>query len=355
MNSKDQRVHSSPLSNELLLHIFESNLPPSTLSQCTLCCKRWLPLASSVLYGRISLTTHTLSRWVESPSGSNDVMIKAFSLTIFHDGPITRQRTHRGWVMQALDDAETMDARRQLHRSLKKLPSRLANMVNLRYFSHSSIMVPTNLWIPKTYIASIIDHVPRACTFLDINVMDTYDIAIDPHDLTVTEHSEQTHLCISIRRLLPQLRDLQLRLPDICPAAFGCGFDPDRPSSVARGFKPAGAPCLEQCRIQVADCAPPSFSQKTRLCGSPIGPVPVLASHLRAFKSPKNAPKLRELWMINFKIAGVGPATTLFAVHRDVVANRRRVSPVITPFALGNDTNPVHEPAEVTRDLLYMA
>ncbi|KAI2469136.1 hypothetical protein F4781DRAFT_236375 [Annulohypoxylon bovei var. microspora] len=304
MELKDQRSPISTLSNELLLSIFESELPPSTLLQCMLCCKRWSPLSSSVLYKHLALTTDTLSRFVSCPS-SKDALVETFTLRII---PVR--------------SPEAENIIRQLQSNLDELTSRLAKMVNLQSFSlFAPSKLPSSHWVPDTSIAVILSSLPQTCVCLELNVKYL------PH-VGIVDGDEEVHLCASIRQMIPRLRFLRLNLPKICPEAFGFGFDRAQPSVVATDFKSVEAPHLKKCLIKIAEPRHTFGLERSPVCGCPnANIVTVLANHLQVFKAPSNAPVLERLW-----IADVSPTTDLYStfhafVRRDILAEKSQFLP----------------------------
>ncbi|KAI0844895.1 hypothetical protein F5Y00DRAFT_247677 [Daldinia vernicosa] len=277
MRLTDQSMTISVLSNELLLCIFD-NLLPSTLLQCTLCCKRWSRLASPVLYKHIALTPSTFSKWTKNPSDSNDVLISTFTLYI----NLVRSRPD-----------QKNDVFRQLYDDLLKLPSRLAKMANLKSFSlTTSYGAFANLWVPGRLVVPIIDHLPPTCICLEIDIMSS--------SCETYRGYYQEHLCHSIRRVLPQLQFLRLSYPRLCPEAFGYGFA-IQPSWEKKHFQPIQMPRLEQCLIKAAQTnhAVSTVSRSTACYRSDVHAVTILTDYLAILKSSGNAPRLQKLWVID--------------------------------------------------------
>ncbi|KAI1105607.1 hypothetical protein F4804DRAFT_341078 [Jackrogersella minutella] len=299
--SKDQHIPSiSAISNEILLIIFESELLPADLLHCMLCCKRWSPLSSSVLYKHLVLNTATLPRFTMCSSDSEDSLVETF--TFRHSSRFPEQ-----WPPEAVFD---------------KLPSRLAKMVNLRSFSLSILSGEVyNKWISEPWISAIVDSLPRTCRCLEIDIEGS-------RRYISADEGEQVHLCASIRRILPSLRFLRLNLSKICPDAFGFGFDRAKPSVVDVNFKPIEAPHLEECLIKTAVPQYTTNLDRFRVCGCHNADIiTILAKHLQPFKLSSNASCLTKLWLVD-ALPMEGYYTTYQSiVRRDVLANKSQALP----------------------------
>ncbi|KAI1458653.1 hypothetical protein F4805DRAFT_474175 [Annulohypoxylon moriforme] len=295
----------STLSNELLLSIFESGLPSSTLLQCMLCCKRWSPLSFSVLYKHLVLTLGTLSTFVRCPTRSGDALIETLTLRI-----------------NLVRSAETEDAIRRLESDLCELATRVGGMGNLRVFSlFAPSKLPSNRWVASRSIAAVLGSLPRNCANLELDIRYLCRPGI-------VDEEENVHLCTSIRGVIPRLRSLRLSLSKLCPEAFGFGFDPRGQLGPARRFEPVKAPRLERCIVKIAETKYFSGLDRSWVCGFPDSDiVSVLATHLLIFKDASNAPELKRLWMID-----ASPITDLYAtlhafVRRDVLAEKSWLLP----------------------------
>ncbi|KAI0857917.1 hypothetical protein F4860DRAFT_333446 [Xylaria cubensis] len=230
MHLSNNKNLTSRLANEVLLNIFEDDLTTATLASCAICCKRWSALATSILYKHIALTgTQKLSRWIATAPGSLDSTIE--SLTIY----VTKD-----WNEDGSDsDANAME---QVRQDLNQLPARLRQMTKLRSFS---IFTPTgripSSWIPNSLTEKILQAIPANCSSLEIFIDER---------LPDSSEQEKSHLCVSIRQLLPQLQYLRLALPCLCPESFGCV--PAQSSAGPPDFFPADAPKLRECIIRLA-------------------------------------------------------------------------------------------------------
>lgn len=286
------------LSNEILLQILESGLPPSILYSCMLTCKRWRGLAASVLYRHVVLTNKSLTEWLSHSSRPSNSAIESLTL-----------RLERGKAsFEGISPAMT-----QLRIDMEALPAEIATMTGLKCFSlRTPQRLSTGMWVPEPLLAVLLSRLPAGCSSLEIEVSNTRD--------TRSPKPESCHLCPYIRRLLPQLQYLRLDLPKLCPEAFGQSLGQQQTSLP---FEPVKAPHLEQCLLRAAGPSAPSIVSRTKQCGREDGNIIViLADCLRAFASSENCPNLKLLRILDaLPIEGYYTSFQSF-VRRDVLANR---------------------------------
>ncbi|KAI0552395.1 hypothetical protein F4679DRAFT_535458 [Xylaria curta] len=269
---------TSRLSNEVLLKILEDDLTTATLASCALCCKRWSALATSLLYKHVALTgTRKLSRWIATAPESLDSTIE--SLTIY----VTKD-----WDEDTLDsDANAIE---QVRQDMNQLPARLRQMAKLRSFS---IFTPEGRtprsWALNSSMEKILQAIPANCSSLELFI-----------DESVPDESEEkSHLCISIRQLLPQLQYLRLALPCLCPESFGC-VKPTQSSTDPLDFSPADAPELRECIIRLAS---PFAGGDVRRFDGPCNPdlsiygVEAFVECLLTIVDAGKAPLIQKLWV----------------------------------------------------------
>ncbi|KAI1439472.1 hypothetical protein F5Y02DRAFT_405679 [Annulohypoxylon stygium] len=305
-----ERSPISTLSNELLLSIFESELPPSTLLNCMLCCKRWSSLSSSALYKHLVLNIRPLLRFIRSSSKSRDALVETLTLRI---NPGRYERP---------DDVLQMES------DLFELASRVKDMTNLQVFSFFMGVKNTSAggtWITNPVsIAAILDSLPQSCAALELDFRYTRR----PFDYGSLE---DMHLCPSIRKIIPRIRFLRLNLPCICPEAFGSGFDPSTPLDPPNGFKPVEAPHLEECLVKVADPRYTLIFDYSWVCryqgesGDII--IPIMAKHLQIFKNTSHAPKLKKLWIMDGSPRSTSDVVYEAIIRRDVLAGKSQFLP----------------------------
>lgn len=293
---RETSTHIETLSNEILLHILESGLPPSTLSSCMLTCKRWRDLAASVLYRHVVLTNQTLTRWIANSSRPSNSAIESLTLRL------EREQASFEGISPAMS---------QLRTDMEALPAEFASMTGLKCFSlRTPQSLSTGMWVPEPLLAVLLSRLPAGCSSLEIEVSNTQDLR--------SAEPESCHLCPYIRRLLPQLQYLRLDLPTLCPEAFGKGL-----GQTSLPFEPVEAPHLEQCLLRIATPTVPSMVSRTKLCSrEDENIIIVLADCLRAFASSGNCPNLKLLRILDaLPIEGYFTSFQSF-VRRDVLANR---------------------------------
>lgn len=93
-------------------------------------------------------------------------------------------------------------------------------------------------------ISSILDNLPASCISLEIDILYDETVAADLRTYS--------HLCDSIRAILPRLKHLHLRLPLICPAIFSESSGQDVHCQTVR------APMLKTCLINIS-VGPPGY------------------------------------------------------------------------------------------------
>ncbi|KAK9414079.1 putative F-box domain-containing protein [Seiridium unicorne] len=310
MHPNNHRDWISQLSNDLLLLVFERETAPAALTQSILCCKRWKILATSVLYRHVALDTKNFSRWSRTGPPALDATIETFTLCV------TDVRIEAGREPAAT----TME---RLRLDLDRLPSRLRNMVQLRSLSiHTPAQLPRGLWIPESSMAEILHHVPGTCSSLEVDVRDSRP---ESHP-----DKSETHICVSIRRLMPQLQFLRLGLPCLCPASVG---DISEASSISTpDFTPAEAPNLRECIIKLRE---PSFGASATVkkfdiaCNSEVRVVGIkaFAECLQALVHSGRAPSLKKLWILD-ALPQRDQWTSFGAlVRRDVLADKSQTLP----------------------------
>jgi hypothetical protein len=107
------------------------------------------------------------------------------------------------------DSLDASESTQQLWRLLEDLSSILPSLNHLRSFSFLVLKGRNNFWIPRPLLATLLSKLPTICTSLDI-------------DTPGSDRAEPgtSHLCDTIREILPRLEHLRLDLSTLCPKAF---------------------------------------------------------------------------------------------------------------------------------------
>jgi hypothetical protein len=332
MDPKPSNSWISQLPTELLLRIYQCDLPAATLAQCVASCKQWEAVASLILYKHVVLDIQSLSRWTESCPVAYDATIETLTLRI---------TDIQGTIRQPRD--ETM---RRFGHDLDQLSNRVRHMVKLQSFSiHAPERLPRGIWVPEPSLAAVLDNIPGICTNLEIDISDTRDF----------DHpsKKEAHLCSSIRRLLPQLQFLRLSLPSICPEAFGTGFNAATLDTEA--FEPAQAPGLQQFTTKLFGAS--AIIKRSHICEMKNAPVvKTMVEHLQTFASRvREAGTLQKLWAIDALPQKLSFTSYAAFVRRDILGNQSQSLPMknIAPGRKPNDGFLIRMPEEDGRkDLL---
>ncbi|OJJ33833.1 hypothetical protein ASPWEDRAFT_41708 [Aspergillus wentii DTO 134E9] len=304
----------SKLSPELLANIFEFLPPGTALLSCLLCCKKWHFLAQEILYRDIVLNSSSVANFVRRvPSTpSTDALVQSITLQV---DPLQADADED----QNAIAYEGSRATQQLWRSLDKLAIRIQSMTRLSSLSIFRTPAPafSSFWISQTSLAKIVDNLPETCTSLEIDTRDNDDGA----------KPGSVHLCLSIRRVLPRLHYLRLRLNRICPEICG-GFDANE-SDIKDSYKPSKAPKLKECIINLTLRTP--YPLCSGICGvSPPQPsVAVMVTALQSLVSTGSAPNLEQSRVLDLQgQEGADPASYPSFIRRDILSNTSRIVPI---------------------------
>ncbi|KAI1141234.1 hypothetical protein F5Y05DRAFT_409791 [Hypoxylon sp. FL0543] len=315
------------LGPEILLEIFEwlSQDGGATLVPSALCCRKWLPLVLSVLYGDVVLTPKRLAKF-----GKNCADHRIRSLTLRLDVDIDVNPYDPSEAQQTVESR--LQAVRQLCRRIMRMsPAALSILVSF----------PCPIRVLQD-IPSILGNLPACCESLEVDV--TSGELADPH------------LCDSIRAILPRLQHLRLRLPILCPAIFSAEpLDQNAPSQVIR------APKLKTCVINVSRYPPDHWSYMgawATPCNCTFnGPqdqtpcaLPPILPALKDF-ARLNSTNLERLWVMDVEAPHPSqPRSWAAWVRRDFISNTSHPIPVTTAGGVGNDPSFARVPSPKNLD-----
>ncbi|MCJ1330147.1 hypothetical protein MMC10_006829 [Thelotrema lepadinum] len=246
-------------------------------------------------------------------------MIRTFTL---HIEPVPSEREEKKYDVLLNGNAGCLD----LQHGLDELARRLISMNRLTSLSITRTFdfEVAGFWINRENIIKIVDNLPKTCVSLEIDTRDNED----------NRNFTHPHLCPSIRRILPRLQYLRLRLNNFCPDLCGLGYNPASPTIVTEAFRPVEAPHLKQCIINISRKEIRFGMSSSSICGDfysrHYGPCEALAMHLRAMVRSGNATKLERLWILDFlpKEESEGAISYQAYVRRDICAERSLAFPI---------------------------
>ncbi|KAI2775263.1 hypothetical protein F4815DRAFT_487542 [Daldinia loculata] len=298
------------LAPEILLEIFKRLAKDNnaTLVPSILCCRKWRPLALSVLYDDVVLNQQRLVKFVENCA---DHEIRSLTLRM---GAIP---------VNPYDTAEAKQTAEVRLEALRRLCSRITRL------KPTVVSILVDFPFPYTgssEISSIINNLPASCISLEIDIR--YGSVIHNFALGSQPHS---HLCDSIRDTLPRLQHLRLRLPRICPDIFSV----QSPSQGAHRQTSRAAE-LKTCLINLSLRLPGTLSRGVwaTLCSDDIAQTPyaglltrlpsALPSVLPVLKdfACLNSVNLERLWAIDVQPRDLTlPHSWSAWVRRDFISN----------------------------------
>jgi hypothetical protein len=107
------------------------------------------------------------------------------------------------------DPLNASESTQQLWRLLEEFGSILPSLDHLHSFNFLVLGRTNNFWIPRPLLATFLSKLPTTCTSLEI-------------DTSGSDRAEPgtSHLCDTIREILPRLQHFRLDLSTLCPKAF---------------------------------------------------------------------------------------------------------------------------------------
>jgi hypothetical protein len=260
--SRQRRViHGKPpssidrLSTEILTAIFVQirNLGEiHYLGSCLRVSKHWYSIILPVLYRDVTLTNDKIIPFCQKHDESYYGYVRSLSISI---RPISLKKPSQ--IDEATRVMMAQGRKNELESSVAKtlwfyvicyITARIHKMRMLATFSltlSNKVHVP-HFFIPTEAITMLVDSLPPACINLEIDTMG--------EELWGRSTQAPPHICSSIAHILPRLKNLRLRLGQICPSALGF---------ISLDSVPKAAPKLETCLINLIksklDCS--------QLCG----------------------------------------------------------------------------------------
>lgn len=191
-----------------------------------LVCREWYTIAASIAYRRINLLKHEISPFLEAFQSASHVPIHFLTTTI-------------GGISSSMSKVEDDD---RLDDALLKLTGFLPRLRCMNTFSLKAEPQPTlsrRNTIRRDMLAEVIDYLPPSCVNLEIDTG------------FADENSEDTkpHICHSLRKILPRMCHVRVRIQAMCSEMFGVGKIYG--NSTRRSFEPLSLPNL---RSLVVNC-----------------------------------------------------------------------------------------------------
>lgn len=216
-------IDAVPLELLNQVHGYFQNSPIS-LQNCALVCRAWHNSASPLLYGNIVLKHSNIARF-----------IRQFNI-IYR--PLVQWLTLRFDP----DDFSDGDKRVLLLFNIDKLSEIIGRLSRLSSFSFclSNCRFASKGRLSHDTLITLLDALPESVVNLEIDTGGVDALSI----------RQDLHLCSTIRRLLPRMKHVRLRLHYMCSSLFGEGNRIPRPDIVPlrrlnEPFRPIAVPNLQ--------------------------------------------------------------------------------------------------------------
>lgn len=292
------------LPEEILLMIFQHVQSPSqqrSFVSCLLCCHLWYRIGLPLLCNEIKLGNFNLERFLVYFPSKNLAMTKL--LTISVEGSV-KDDLNRGYALKP---------------RLCRVFSILPKMINLSTLSfiYNDFWVghPRPIFMERSAVVLLIENLPKTCVNLEI----------DTHGLDELGYGTP-HLCDTLRRILPRLQHLRLRLRDLCPGIFATGFDQDSSTAQHSVITPVKAPFL---KTVVINCC--SRELVAAACGTERrmnSHIPLM-QRLYEFAACGCFPAIERLWLVYKPRVQDGGRRYSYFKRCDIAQNRAWFVPFI--------------------------
>ena len=200
------------------------------LLACSLVNKAWHHASTPCLYGIIALDIPRLGSFTQSVSaGKYAPSILSLTLRMERDAELCRHPSGEQVPHPTLSQR------------LRHLVPLLSQMTNLNAFSFYSPRNPV-CFVPRREIIDLLDALPARCTSMELDTGGN-----DRRD-KIKEPQETTHVCVALRRVLPQMQYVRIRTAAMCWSMFG-----------KRDRKEMNTPaplCLPKLRGMIINCSP---------------------------------------------------------------------------------------------------
>ncbi|EON67803.1 hypothetical protein W97_07058 [Coniosporium apollinis CBS 100218] len=301
---------------EILKHVRQNSA--TDLLNCLVTCQAWLDIGYPVLCRDVVLTSTNLQPFVNTFGVRHGKHIR--SLTVHISGS-TAGFSSPTAPFGPLTLSSFADIGRYT-RDFERLAAMLPHFGNLQTFSTLWGTLNTARPMPRYSLNALVLNLPISVKNLEIDTAG--------HDRFYHHPTEPQHLCLSLRGVLPQLRNLRLRVKELCPCLFG-------------GCNDFSAPNLERLLINVeifsyysaAVCHPNPYPVHEAFPNTEARGV--LLPHLQSLLRSGAFPKIKELFVLDQRRrAGLDWREYSAVVVRDVLRDMTTSLPYLSAPAFSD-------------------
>ena len=247
------------LSEELLLrtlHYLHNSSTAKEFIAVLLVCQRFNRIGASILYKNVFICNRSLVTKI-APLRAHSYDVRSLSIRIQPCEPEMYMPDEANTYPRPVDPEINVDTKsgpetRALWEALDVFTLNvLPRLQNLSTFSMiveewKEGAIPIGWWIRHSSSARVLRSLPQSVENLELD--------LEMHDKPLTWAHPFVHNCPCLRRLLPGLRHLRLRLTTLCPALFyDLGEDDDSLHVEYNDDKAVKAPHLETLVVNATD------------------------------------------------------------------------------------------------------
>ena len=196
------------------------------LTSCLQVCHEWYAISSSILWSSVCLTNKTLNNFLDVAQQYPEKChrIRSLSLCLNIEGLSALDAVDLDDSLSRICGGGTNLRTIRLWRSLERLSEIIElDMKRLVSFSlvveqdHCEYHATSRGWLSSRIVKELLISLPMSCIDLELDTNGQEDDLLN--GFRPERHS--AHLCGTLRKMLPRLRHLRLRLGSYCPSLIG--------------------------------------------------------------------------------------------------------------------------------------
>ncbi|KAH8787851.1 hypothetical protein F5883DRAFT_634753 [Diaporthe sp. PMI_573] len=203
------------ISIEILCMIIAQVTSGGSNKNDTLVCLRvsqiWHQITSPIFYKHIVLDNTRMVPFQNSFRLDYGPQVRTLTLLISKEDELDQRMRNLSVLPTGLSPSHVM-LHPQLDGKIRGIIPILKKLDNLASFS-LSVEARGNSLLKRSTIANLVDALPAGCTSLELDTL----------GLDIQNGVDRPHLCDSLRRVMPRMHHVRIRVASVCPALLGTG------------------------------------------------------------------------------------------------------------------------------------